>query len=43
LLPFEKGTFMGLLTDVLVLLGIAAAVALGVLYAYFANRMVSRR
>jgi hypothetical protein len=31
------------LTDLFVLLGIAAAAALGVLYAYFADRMVSRR
>ena len=31
------------LTDVLVLLGIAAAVGVGVLYAYFADRMVSGR
>ena len=34
---------MDLLTDVLVLAGIAAAVALGVLYIYLADRMVSGR
>ena len=31
------------LTDVFVVLGIAAATAVGVLYAYFADRMVSHR
>jgi|BarGraIncu00421A_1022006.scaffolds.fasta_scaffold24643_3 hypothetical protein len=31
------------LTDVFVVLGIAAAAAVGVLYAYFADRMVSHR
>lgn len=34
---------MGFVTDVLVLLGIAAGVALCVEYAYLADRMVSRR
>jgi hypothetical protein len=40
--PFEKGASMDL-ADVFVLLGIVAAVAVGVLYAYFADRMVSGR
>ena len=34
---------MDFLTDVFVVLGIAAAVALGVLYVYLADRMVSHR
>jgi hypothetical protein len=34
---------MELLTDVLVLAGVAAAIGLGVLYAYLADRMVSGR
>jgi len=34
---------MEFLTDVLVVVGIAAAVGLGVLYVYLADRMVSGR
>jgi len=34
---------MGFLTDVLVLLGIAAAIGVSVLYVYLADRMVSGR
>jgi hypothetical protein len=34
---------MEIVTDVLVLLGIVAGVALAVLYVYLADRMVSRR
>lgn len=34
---------MGFLTDVLVVLGVAAAVGVGALYAYMADRMVSGR
>jgi hypothetical protein len=34
---------MGLFTDLLVVLGIVGAVALGVLYVYLADRMVSGR
>ena len=34
---------MEFLTDVLVIFGIAAAVGLGVLYVYLADRMVSGR
>jgi hypothetical protein len=34
---------MAFWTDVLVILGVSAAVALGVVYAYLADRMVSRR
>jgi len=40
--PFEEGSFMDL-TDIFVLLGIVVAVAVGVLYAFFADRMVSGR
>ena len=34
---------MGLLADVLVVLGVVAAVGIGALYVYFADRMVSGR
>ena len=34
---------MEILTDVLVVLGVAAAVGVGALYVYFADRMVSGR
>jgi hypothetical protein len=34
---------MQILTDILVIAGIAAAIGVGVLYAYLADRMVSGR
>jgi len=39
----EKGRPVGILTDILVLLGIAVAVGVGVLYVYLADGMVSGR
>lgn len=41
--PIEKGDSVEFLTDILVLLGIAAAVGVSVLYVYLADRVVSGR
>jgi hypothetical protein len=43
LLPRRGRQTVDLLTDVLVVVGIAVAVAIGVLYVYLADRMVSSR
>ena len=39
----EKGRPVGILIDILVLLGVAGAVGIGVLYVYLADGMVSGR
>ena len=39
----RRSVLMEFLIDVLVMLGVAAAVGIGALYVYFADRMVSGR